>query len=253
MFLGRYRRVNKDTLIIQKRSIGFLTVIPFIVFSIVDSVLCLLTGKKRWLQEWLWEDWTEYNNILYQKDEELNRHAKKMEELIAERKLDADLISDESKSLEKDEYATRGYSLPSLFDASKLGPIGLNFVKPEQKWKKLLNPKVYGKGKRTASGKDRGYRENNSGGGSTTAYTLSDYSNYNVAMEEAAYEIGADQLITYREDNNKSNKGNKGGGGRNNQPNPQNRKRQKGETPEGHQERLDALQANEDVSDWEFR
>ena len=251
-FLGRYRLVNKDTLIVQHRDLGFINFIPYLIARAWLSVVYLFRDTNgrdpRWITipESIWVDYTEYNNLLYQIDEDMNYHGKEMLRLKAHRDSVEKMIKGEIKSLEQDEYTNRGYSEPFMIKISDLGPIGLRFERPKQLWKKILDPKSYGGGRKRASDGVKSTEEY-TGNTETSTYTLEDYNPYRMSLENAAYEKGSDRLITYKEPNQQQKGKGKGGNGFN----PKNRKWQKEfESKACHDERLALLQQGEDVSDF---
>ena len=197
---------------------------------------------------WGWKDYTNMNNLLYQIDEELNQLAQEMRQLIDDRKKVVDFIASEKKFDERDKNENKGYSAPFVVNTRDLEPIGLNFSEPKQDWRSIIVPKLLGTDRKTVSGKtisppmrDRG---------DTHRYTLDQFKEFAVDIDSQAREDGLTGATVYKEPNKKQQgkgKGSNGGG----EFNPKNRKKQKGESPEGHQARLDAISRGDDVSGWD--
>lgn len=243
--LVRYRSPNKDTVFIQKRILNVFTLVPY-----VASRLCiaLFTKRSNTIPDWCWDDWTDMRNIVRLIDEDLNYHTSEIERLKGARDAAEKRIQIEVESLKDDFNENRGYSRPFYINTEEIQPIGLKFRDPGQDWKKLLNPKFLGTERKTASGKPMGGGNTISGGFNTT-YTLDDFAAHRVALGEVAKESGSEGIVMYTQPQKGQNAG-KGGGGSGNF-NPNNRKKQQGESPEGHQARMQAIQSGDDVSNWQ--
>ncbi len=239
--LVRYRSPNKDTLFVQKRTLNVITFAPYLLSRMLISVF---TNRDNTIPDWIWVDWTDLKNPIHVIDEEMNWHASELERLKTERKAAEDLIKVEIKTLEGDFNETRGYSRPFKISQEKLGPIGLKLQSPGQAWKKILSSKFLGNGRKTASGKD--FNEGSIPGGFKTTYAPDDFSQHALALGEVARENGSDGLVMYKDQKQQKGKG----GGSNGNFNPSNRKKQKGESPEGHRDRLEAINNGTDVSNW---
>ena len=245
--LVRYRRIDKDTLMVQRRMLNVLTMW---FYYPCEFLIWVFLDRESSIPEWAWQDWTLLNNIIFQIDDDMNYHAKMLLQGYHERKSHMAWIKGEVKTLEADKLVTYGFSKPFPLNPDKVKPIGLNFIKPKEEWKKVVNPKLFGTGRKRESGEDP--EENHSGDGDQSSYTLSDFAPYHVQMEDAAAEGGSERVITYREKKDEKNKGKKNKKKKGFKPRHQQRQEDYGESEEGYQDRMDAIDRgdHEELDKW---
>lgn len=244
--LSRYRNPNGDTLYIQKRSLNIFTIWGYGLWKLFVP---LFVKQRNPVPEWCWVDWTNFKNKIFTIDRDLNYHAAEIERLLKERAAAESELKAEIATLSRDAKETRGFSAPFMVDTNDLLPIGLDIEDPGTYWKKVVNPKLSGNVRKTASGKT--FDDRRMQGGTTHQFYPEEMDQFKVAFDALASERGVDSTGPYHHQKKGKSGGGKGGGGGN--FNPKNRKRQNGagETEEGHQDRLRAIQDGCDMSDWQ--
>ena len=199
----------------------------------------ILNGGEVWLQRRRsipamfcissWYDWYKLDTELYRIDEKLNQLCAKAEKLLAERVLvEKDLMS-EKKDVDKCTGQTKGVGEPFLLDLNQLPKDLSNTSKPEQLWRKVLNPRLSARPSQRGTADRQRHIQGQEGGRSV--FLSDDMGQFKSLVSEST---GADTIVPYRhKDTGKEGKGKKNNHGKN---------RIKGESDEEYKTRMDDLQ-----------
>ena len=193
----------------------------------------ILNGGEVWLQRRRflpamfcissWYDWYKLDTELYRIDVKLNKLCAQVEKLLAERVVVERDLKSEKKDVDRCTGQTKGIGDPFLVDLNQLPKDLSSTSKPEQLWRKILNPRLIA----PASQRGTADRQKNIQGqeGGRSVFLSEELGQFKDVVAEAT---GADTIVPYRhKDNGKGNKGKRHG-----------KNRIKGETDEEYQSRL---------------
>lgn len=200
----------------------------------------ILNGGEVWLQRRralpamlcisVWYDWYKLDTELYRIDMKLNKLCAQVEKLLAERAVVERDLKSEKKDVDRCTGQTKGIGDPFLIDLNQLPKDLSSTSKPEQLWKKILNPRLTAPASQRGTADRQKHIQGQEGGRSV--FLSDELGQFKDVVVEAT---GADTIVPYRhKDNGKGAKG-KGRHGKN---------RIKGETDEEYQSRLEKNRSN---------